>query len=56
MWLTTLIFLVVAFAAGVYNVKATRSTALKLRLSSWDKYGPAEAPAAAASGMRGKVL
>jgi len=43
MWLTASIFLLAAIGAGVYNVKATRSMALKLQLPSWDQYVPGAA-------------
>jgi hypothetical protein len=45
MWLTASIFLLVAIGLGVYNVKATRSMALRLQLPSWDSYAPETAPA-----------
>jgi hypothetical protein len=45
MWVTASIFLLVVIAASVYNIKATRSMAMKLQLPSWDQYAPGPATA-----------
>jgi hypothetical protein len=54
MWVATSIFLIVVIAGSVYNIKATRSMAIELRLPSWDEYAPAPVTDAAESSNQGK--
>jgi hypothetical protein len=53
MLVTACFFLVLVIAGGIYNVKATRSIALKLQLPSWDQYAAAPARDVANSGPKG---
>jgi hypothetical protein len=53
-WVTASIFLLVVIAGSVYNIKATRSMAMKLQLPSWDQYVPVPSTGVAESSNPGK--
>ena len=56
MWVTASIFLVGVVGLGIWNMKATRSMAIELRLPAWEDYRPAPAPAVVDSDKQGTAF